>query len=426
MICMLLTLGAGPALATVQNETLKVLASDPEPSLKYGASSAIDGTTAVIGAPRDSENGVNSGSVYVVNATTGAEVVKLLASDGAGGDFFGHSVAIDGNTVVVGAYYKSDNGTKSGAAYLFNATTGAQIAKLAPTDNLANDQFGSDVAISGDVAVVTAKADDEPNSPLGMDAGSAYLFDATTGVQLAKIFPSDSNWFDYFGAAVAMDGDLALISATGATTSTAGAVYVFDISNPAAPVQLTKLEPDDAGAGDNFGYAVAMDEGTAVISSFTDNDNGWNSGAAYLFDLTSYAQLDKLLPSDGTVEDYFGNAVGIAGTTVLVSAFQNDDYGIASGSAYFFDADTGLEITKLLPSDGEPGDQFGFSAAITDGIALVPSPFEGDNVSSPGSAYFFATPAVPTPVPFMGSTWMRLCFAALLGSALFLRLRKEQ
>lgn len=414
MVALLATGLASESFATVQNESLKVLASDPEPTLNFGNAVAIDGTTAVVGAYRDSDNGVNSGSVYVLNATTGAEIVKLLPNDGAADDWFGYSVGIDGNTVVVGARYKSDNGTNSGAAYLFNATTGAQIAKLAPSDNLANDQFGFAVAISGNIAVVSALADDDPNSPLGMDAGSVYVFDATTGTEFAKIFPTDGAWFDYFGQSVALDDNIAIIGATGGVTSIGGAAYLFDLATPGAPVQIAKLEPSDAAAGDNFGFSVGVDGGMAVVSSPHDDDNGWNSGSAYLFDTSSYAQLAKLTADDGAVEDYFGKSVAIVasssvvstGYSVVISASQDDDYGIASGAAYFFDAETNLQVNKLLASDGEGGDQFGFSAAIGDGIAVVGAPLVGDNVSgNHGAVYFFdspsAAPVVPS-VPWIG------------------------
>ncbi len=107
-------------------------------------------------------------------ADLGDQLFNLLANDGAVGDLFGQSVAISGATAIVGAWLDDDNGDGSGSAYLFDTTTGWQIAKLLPDDGAEGDQFGWSVAISGATAIVGATLDDDN----GFDSGSAYLFDA--------------------------------------------------------------------------------------------------------------------------------------------------------------------------------------------------------------------------------------------------------
>ncbi len=120
-------------------------------------------------------------------ADLGDQIAKLLPDDGAAGDRFGLSVAISGTTAIAGAYWDDDNGKQSGSAYLFHPATGQQLAKLLPNDGAAGDNFGVSVAISGTTAIVGVHLDDDD----GSHSGSAYLFDTTTGQQIAKLLPDD-------------------------------------------------------------------------------------------------------------------------------------------------------------------------------------------------------------------------------------------
>ena len=114
---------------------------------------AIAGDTVVVGAYNDDDNGSESGSAYVFtrSGTTWTEQAKLTASDGAADDFFGISVAISGDTVVIGAYADDDNGINSGSAYIYtrSGSTWTEQAKLMASDGVRIDQFGCSVAISG-------------------------------------------------------------------------------------------------------------------------------------------------------------------------------------------------------------------------------------------------------------------------------------
>ena len=175
------------------------MASDAAANDGFGLSVAIDGATVVIGANGDDSY---TGSAYVFRTTddgaTYGQVAKLTASDGAAEDRFGHSVAIDGNTIVVGAY---DAGTSSGAAYVFRTSddgaTYDQVTKLTAADAAAGDKFGISVAIAGDTVVVGARGDDG-------NTGSAYVFE------------DESGWWDYFSsdaAARALPSAMILLAA---------------------------------------------------------------------------------------------------------------------------------------------------------------------------------------------------------------------
>ena len=209
---------------------------------------------------------------------------KLTASDGATYDYFGNSVSIDGDYAVIGAWKDGDNWSMFGSAYIFHksGTTWTEQAKITALDGAAEDYFGYSVSISGDYAVIGAWKDGDH----GYWSGSAYIFHR-----------SGTSW-----------------------------------------TQQIKLTAPDAAAGDWFGYSVSISEDYAVIGAHWDDDNGANSGSAYIFlrSGTTWTQQAKLTASDGAAEDEFGRSVSIDGDYVVVGACHDDDDGTDSGSAYIF------------------------------------------------------------------------------------------
>lgn len=370
-----------PALADLGDQLFKLLPKDGEEGNRFGYSVAISGNTTLIGASFD-------GSAYLFDTTTGKQLFQLLADDGAAGDFFGTSVGISGTTAIVGAKGHDDNGDNSGSAYIFDTITGKQLFKLLPNDGAVGDRFGDTVAISGTIAIVGALLDDDN----GDRSGSAYLFDTNTGQQLAKLLPDDGAALDFFGQAIGINGATAIVGAEGHDDNgeDSGSAYLFDISDPTNPTQIFKLLPDDGAAGDLFGrHGVGISGSIAIVASYHDDDNGSDSGSAYLFDTTTGEQIFKLLPEDGATSDFFGGSVGISGTTAIVGAWLDDDNSSNSGSAYLFDTTTGQQFLKLLPEDGEAGDTFGRAVAISGTTAIVGARLDDDNGDNSGSAYLF-------------------------------------
>ena len=165
-----------PMIGGTWTQTAKLTASDGAGSDYFGYSVSIDGNTIVIGAYRDDDNGSFSGSAYVFSNDSGTwtQTAKLTASDGASFDYFGGSVSIDGNTMVIGAYRDDDNGSSSGSAYVFSNDSGTwtQTAKLTASDGASFDYFGYSVSIDGNTMVIGAYRDDDN----GSSSGSAYVF----------------------------------------------------------------------------------------------------------------------------------------------------------------------------------------------------------------------------------------------------------
>ncbi|WP_428308551.1 hypothetical protein [Lacipirellula sp.] len=371
------------AQAAVGSQLAKLTPSDPKGSGYFGSSVDISGNTGIVGA-------YGAGSAYLFDASSGSQLFKLTANDAAAGDLFGSSVGISGNRAIVGAYQDDDKGADSGSAYLFNATSGSQLNKLVASDGAAGDHFGSSAAISGNVAIVGAALDDDK----GASSGSAYLFNVTSGAQLAKLTANDGAASDFFGASVAISGNVAIVGAYGNDDngSSSGSAYLFDVTTG---TQLFKLTANDAAASDSFGWSVAISGNTAIVGAYYDEINGSRTGSAYLFDVASGTQLAKLTANDGAFNDSFGISVGISGNIAVVGATGDGDLGALSGSAYLFDITSGVQLAKLTASDGAANDRFGNAVGIGGGKAIVGAYSNSDGDGLSGTAYLFS--AVPEP-----------------------------
>ena len=347
-------------------------------------------------------------SIASAYADLGDQLAKLLPDDGAAEDLFGHSVAISGATAIVGAPYDDDNGIDSGSAYLFEISDPAnptQLLKLLPDDGATHHDFGVSVAISGATAIVGADRDDDN----GNASGSAYLFDTASGQQIAKLLPNDGAMNDRFGISVAISGSTAIVGAllNDDNGTNSGSAYLLDISDPKNPVQIAKLLPNDGAANDQFGTSVAISGAIAIVGAYFDDDNGESSGSAYLFDSTTGRQLSKLLPDDGAEGDQFGASVAISGATAIVGVPFDDDTGSGTGSAYLFDTTTGRQIAKLLPDDGAEFDTFGISVAISGATAIVGAHWNNDNGDLSGSAYLFDAASCPADLVVDGNVGVK-------------------
>jgi len=307
------------------------------------------------------------------------EEAKLLASDGSSEDFFGGSVSISGDYVAIGAVGDDDNGNFSGSAYVFKrtGTNWAQEAKLMPSDGAERDLFGGSVSISGDYAIVGAWGNDGN----GNRTGAAYVFKRsdTSWAQEARLVSSDIADFDGFGTSVSISGDYAAVSADSDDDNgfNSGSAYVFKRSDRSW-VQEAKLLPSDGETNEQFGFSISISSDYVIVGSRLDDENGENSGSAYVFKRTgaSWAQQAKLLPSDGAPGEQFGFMVSIYGDYSVVIAPEDDDNGSNAGSVYLFKRnDTSwTQEAKLLSSDGDAEESFGASSSISGNFVIAGVP----------------------------------------------------
>ncbi len=307
----------------------------------------------------------------------------LTAVDGVVGDAFGFAVALSGDRALVGVPFDDDKGENSGSAYVYEwgGSSWVEVAKLTASNGAEGDYFGRSVSISGNWAFVGAPFDDNN----GQSSGSVYVYgwDGSSWVEVAKLTASDGAAGDQFGFAIALEGDRALIGAYG--NDQTGAVYVYEW-NGSSWVEQTKLTASDGAFLDSFGYSVAIAGDRALVGAYRAD----NSGAAYVYewDGSSWMEVAKLTASDRSQNDDFGAAVSLSGDRALIGA--RDD-GPGSVYVYEWDGSSWGEMARLTASDGAAGDQFGFAVALDGNWALIGALNDDDKGSNSGSAYVFVS-----------------------------------
>jgi hypothetical protein len=360
----------------------KLTASDGAAGDYFGGSVSISGDTVVVGADQgDTAGGVDAGSAYVFvrSGSAWSPQQKLVAADGTEYDHFGISVSVSGDTAVVGAFQDSPAGVSlAGSAYVF-ARAGEvwnEQQKLTASDAGPGDDFGSSVSISGGTVVVGAEQSDIQG---GSGAGSAYVFvwSGTAWDEQQKLVAPDGAAADRFGYSLSVSGDTAVVGAFGDDTTAgadAGSAYVF-VRSGTVWSQQQKLTGD--GAPDGFGWSVSASGETVVVGApGADTAGGSGAGAAYVFvrSGTVWSQQQKLTAGDGAASDGFGSSVSASGDTVVVGARGADPAGgSAAGAAYVFvrSGSAWSQRQKLTAGDGAAYDFFGSSVSASGGTAVI-------------------------------------------------------
>ena len=444
-------------------EEARIVASDGVAGDRFGQSVAIQGNTAVVGAYLHSLSGKSgAGAAYVFErtGTTWTQVAKLTAADSAAGDNFGIDVDLDANTVLVGAWFKNGLFAQQGSAYVFTRSNGAwsQQARLTDVGGSASDWFGNSVALEGDTAVVGAPADDLIFS----DRGTAHVFtrSGSTWTKRTTLDPGLGGASDFFGQSVSIHNGSIAVGAPGSDISPGGnegAVYVFTGSGASWPLQQKLSHPaplpnhsmgsavairgDTVASGlPNFDGIVGTNQGLGI--TFTRTGTSWAAGEHFSVNEaqagaslgTSIAMSDEYVAAgassysrpgfgfagasyalrriDGTpartmtiaapapqTDDNFGNRMASDGTRLVVGAHNEDGgAGTNQGAVYvyrFADESFVLE-QKLLPLTPQSNAEFGKAVAVDGTTIIIGAPKEDDGVADAGAAYVFV---------LSGSTW---------------------
>ena len=405
LLAVIATVAASPAHALgIDGEWTqigKLLAPDAAPGDFLGNAVAVDGSTLVIGSPSNDDGGDGTGSAYVFerDPVTGGwtPVAKLRASDRSPGDLFGVAVALQGDTLFVAIIVSDFPVVTPGAVYVFQRDPGTgnwvEIDKLVPSDGEANN-FGVPLALDGDtLAVGAVDADD-----LGTESGAVYLFerDSTTGAWLEadKLLASDGGTGGRFGERLAISEDTLVVGVSAFSNRRVAYVFERDAAT-GAWLEIAALEPASGHTFDSFGDAVTIESETLVVGAENDDDAGDSAGAAYVFarDDASGAWLEqqKLVPFDGQNLSAFGNTMAIHGELLVIGDRGDRTSFSSDGSLYVYARDSGsgewLFAAKLLASDPDTFDHLSLSLAF-DGetiIAGANDDAEGDS----GAAYVF-------------------------------------
>lgn len=354
----------------VVKELANLLASDSFRYSSFGCSVSLssDGTIALIGSYLDDDRTNNSGAAYVyqLNGSSWVLKKKLLPSDGIDSDCFGHSVSLssDGSTAVIGAMGSETNGDLYGAAYIFSGIDWGSETKLIASDGINYDCFGASVSLSADGSTVLIGSCASQEN--GFSSGAAYLFryNGSSWTETKKLIASDGAKNHFFGNSVSLssDGSIALIGAYGHSYDT-GSAYLYSGINWSTQ---TKLTATDAAAGDYFGYGVSLssDGSTALIGAHHDDDDGYSSGSAYIFSGSGWSRETKLVDDRGEVEALFGYSVSLSadGSKALIGAYKDD---IRKGTAFLYTGSNWSEKTKVLASERDVYDQFGYCVSLS-------------------------------------------------------------
>jgi len=375
---------------------------------RFGISVSITGDYLLIGATGNND----TGGSYIYQTTNGGidweEKQFLVAPDAASTDNFGVAVSLSGNYAVIGADQDDDNGEASGSAYVFKLTaSGWQIqTKLLPDSGTDYDFFGASVVLQGDVAIVGAwqpsyaktiarTGNEQKHLSPNAEAGSVYIFkrDGTNWLQQAKLQSPAATSTKSYGCSLALDNNIAVVGSYFENNGK-GAAYVYKTTDDGATwTSIQKLSAPDGAADDNFGATVSISGDYIFIGApFDDISGDSDVGSAYVFKTTdggdSWALQTKLTASDKHSDDRFGT-VSVSGDYALVGAYQTDDNGNDSGAAYIFQrsGNDWNQIKKIIPEDGVAYDYFGYIAMLSPDYMLFGLPFNEDNGYESGKAY---------------------------------------
>ena len=370
-------------------------ASDSDEYIYFGVSAYISDNTIFIGASSAPGNSSTSGAVYVFEKPGSGwadmtETAKLTASDGANYDYFGNAISGSENTIVIGAYQKSDIASYCGAAYIFEKpesdwTTMTETAKLTASNGAKYSNFGCSLQISDTTIVIGAYG--ESNN--GISSGAAYVFVKpsagwTDTTETAILTPMDGANSDEFGYAVSIMDSIIVIGSDKDDDSYSGSGSAYIFTKPKTGWESTatyaaKINASDANKNAKFGSKVCINDDAIIIGAIGDND----MGAVYIYDIpttgwSNIAEKAKLTASDKAEDDLFGSEIWMSSKTIIVGAYQDDDRGKSSGSIYIFDKPasgwtTTTETEKQLSYSGKTtaNTYYGESVSIDGNYAVV-------------------------------------------------------
>jgi hypothetical protein len=363
-----------PGTRVVQAED-KLHQGAPTAGDNLGIALARSGPWLALGMPSNPSVAAGAGAVVMFELVgdTWTERETLTASDAAGGDNFGKSVALDGGVLVVGA--PSGGDADQGATYVFHEDAGAwtEATILTSPTGLADDRFGSAVAVRGDHAAVGA-----PNE--GDGTGALYLFlrDADAWPPNGDFVPSDQT--AEFGASLAMNDTSLAVGSPGDDDNgdTSGSVFLLALDG-SDWISGGKVTASDGVEFDNFGFSVDLGADILAVGAFQRQDRG----AVYVYtrDGGDFGNEQVLVGEDTAASDNLGHSVSIDGDLVVAGATADDDVANSAGSVTLFgrDGDGWAEGVKITDADGGEFDLFGYTVDLSGVELLVGAPLAEDD-----------------------------------------------
>ena len=363
-------------------EVAKLEPAEVSSSSQYGGSIAQWGDVVIVGAQSDDVLANNSGSAFLFDAETGVELARLLALDGHNLLGFGGSVAINSTRAIVGNGWNPADSSDEGV-YLFDLESGQQVFRLSLEGSSQYTSFGSRLAANDQYILASAILDNDAAD----HAGAVYVYDAQTLEQLWKLKLADGVEDDLFGYSIGIHGSKAIITTRVLNfdhREREGLVYVFDL---VTGQQIARFAPQQPGSSTYFGSSVAINDSIVAIGlPGVSCDEG--RGSVYLYDLETEARIAILNPTDNEPFWGFGGSLAMSNDMIVVGSGQVS--GVHFGAAYQFDASSFEQARNLQPSDAETSiDYFGATVSVLGDRVLVGSAANDDDGGYSGSSYIF-------------------------------------
>ncbi|MBN1627070.1 MAG: PASTA domain-containing protein, partial [Deltaproteobacteria bacterium] len=358
---------------------LKVSVNNPWNYAGFGYSVAMSGDYAIVGDTAD------SAYIYKQDGAVWIQKARLIIEDAEGPVDCEKVVSIDGEFAIVGvenAYNSA--GLRTGMACIFQRQ-GDTWVEQAQFEAYDIEYFGCSVSISGDYAIVGAKRGDDNIYPYNTGAAYVFKLEGTAWIEQAKLVADDGKSYDYFGYAVSIDGDYAIIGAReddNGGLSTSGSAYIFKREGDTW-IQQVKLTPDELTSNEYFGSYVAIDgDYTVVGSPYSDNSGYTNSGAMYIYqrDGESWVEQAKITDPEAVSSGRFGRSVGINSNRIIVGGDQKAIIFQNEGTDW-------IQLKEIIP-DTDTG-VFSDSVAISEDYAIVGDYGDDDAGDASGAVYFY-------------------------------------
>ena len=351
----------------------------------FGASVAVGNNRIVVGAPYKDNPTDREGEVYIYDFDENL-VGVITASDAAQIDLFGWSVAVGSGRIVVGAYLNDDNGNASGSAYIYDLD-GNEVGIITASDGAADDYFGWSVAVGSGRIVVGAFGNDIGSNT---GQGSAYIFDLNGNeVGIITAIGAYGAGLDWFGYSVAVGSGRIVVGEfrDDEVAGDAGKVHIYDLNGNEVGI----ITASDGAFDDWFGKSVAVGSGRIVV--------GNNEEQVYVYDLDG--NEIKILTGDNPSQNDFygkvdlaesGTPIAVGSGRIVVGASRDDEVASDAGKVYIYDLN-GNEVGIITASDGASGDHFGSAIGVENGKIVAGAPLKDDNgISNRGGIYIYDTP----------------------------------
>lgn len=386
-------------VSTPEQGTTKLQPAHLEDGDRFGHSVALDGDKLLVGAKDvDTDDRRSAGAAYVYERVDGdwTHQAVLTAANGDEGDELGEQVLLDGSTAFCSGYDATVDGVfKAGAVYVFKRVAGEwrQQAKLTAPKLSERARFGGRLMFVDGSLFVSAPGEASKN---GEDAGVVYVVERAGGEWTveATLLLEDGDTYRSFGQAMASDGEQILISASPnsdhPTTGSAG--FIFEQTGDTWVQQATLTPPSEADHA-SFGGPVAIAGDIVLIGANLDDANGGDAGSVHVFerDGGTWAWKTRLMASDGALNDAFGWSIALQESTAVCGSITREHGETYVGSVYTFErsGEGWHELEKTVPHDGFQGDHFGNAVALDTETLVVGAEYHGQEGKETGGVYVY-------------------------------------